>query len=466
MLAVGGYAQRRVAVLGLARSGLAVARALVAGGAEVLGWDDNPEARATAAAAGIPLVDLGRADWAGVAVLVLSPGIPHLYPSPNATVAAAMAANVPVDNDIGLFFASFGQAGWDEFETVPRVIAVTGSNGKSTVTALIRHILQSCNIPAQMAGNIGLGVFDLEPVHDGEVIVLELSSYQTELARALTPDIAVFTNLTPDHHDRHGGQGGYFAAKRRLFAEGGPDRAVIGVDEPEGRMLANQIAEAPEDDRLIRVCATGKLGGPGWYVLVRKGFLAEWRKNKQMASIDLRGFAGLAGTHNHQNAAAAYAACRALGLGPRQIEPALASFAGLAHRCQPLGTVNGVRVINDSKATNAESTAYALAAFTNIRWIAGGQAKAGGISSLTPHFGNIAKAYLIGEAQQDFAATLGAHPHECCTTLAKAVALALAEAAPGDVLLLSPACASFDQFTSFEDRGTQFAALCGFEIPS
>ncbi|MEX0969130.1 MAG: UDP-N-acetylmuramoyl-L-alanine--D-glutamate ligase [Paracoccaceae bacterium] len=466
MMAATGYANRKVAVLGLARSGLAAARALAEGGAEVLGWDDSENGRDRAEAAGIPLVDLRRADWSEVAALIVSPGIAHLYPAPNPIIAAAMAAGVPVDNDIGLFFASFGRADWAQLQTVPRVVAVTGSNGKSTVTALIHHILQSCNIPAQMGGNIGLGVFDLEPAHDGEVIVLELSSYQTELARALTPDIAVFTNLTPDHLDRHGGHGGYFAAKRRLFAEGAPDRAIIGVDEPEGRMLANQIALAPEDDRLIRVSSTSKLGGPGWYVLARKGFLAEWRKNKQMASIDLRGFVGLAGAHNQQNAAAAYAACRALGLGPRQIEPALASFTALPHRCQFLGEVNGVRVINDSKATNADSTAYALAAFKNIRWIAGGQAKAGGIASLAPHFGNVAKAYLIGDAQIDFATTLGEHPNECCETLANAVAKALAEAAPGDVLLLSPACASFDQFTSFEDRGAQFAALCGFDLLS
>jgi len=467
MIPVTGYDGRKVAVLGLARSGLATARALKAGGAEVLAWDDNADARAHAEAEGIAPQDLRRnVDWDEVATLVVSPGIPHLYPAPNPVIAAAMAAGVPINNDIGLFFASFGQAEWAEFDTVPRVIAVTGSNGKSTVTALIHHILSANNVPTQMGGNIGVGVFDMEPAHDGEIIVLELSSYQTELARALTPDIAVFTNLSPDHLDRHGGKGGYFAAKRRLFAEGGPDRAIIGVDEIEGQFLANQIAEAPEDDRLIRISANQKLTGPGWYVLARKGFLAEWRKNKQMASIDLRGFAGLPGKHNHQNAAAAYAACRALGLGPRQIEPALASFAALPHRCQFLGEVNGVKIINDSKATNAESTAYALAAFSNIRWIVGGVAKDGGITSLTPHFDRVTKAYLIGASMDDFATTLADKAHARCETLAAAVSQALADAQPGDVILLSPACASFDQFANFEDRGTQFAALCGFPLAS
>ena len=241
MIPVTGYAGRKVAVLGLGRSGLATARALVAGGAEALVWDDSPEARARAEAEGFVCHDLSRAGaFAEVALLVTSPGIAHLYPAPHKLIARALDAGVPVDNDIGLFFRSFATSAWDDFETTPRVICVTGSNGKSTTTALIHHILSEDGRPCQMAGNIGRGVLDMDPAEDGEVVVLELSSYQTELARALTPDIAVFTNLSPDHLDRHNGMGGYFAAKRRLFAEGGPDRAVVGVDEPEGRFLANQ----------------------------------------------------------------------------------------------------------------------------------------------------------------------------------------------------------------------------------
>ncbi len=214
-----------------------------------------------------------------------------------------------------------------------------------------------------MAGNIGRGVLDIEPAVDGEVVVLELSSYQTDLARALTPDIAVFTNLSPDHLDRHGGMGGYFAAKRRLFAEGGPDRAVIGVDEVEGRYLANQMGEGPEDDRVIRISSGQKLDGPGWAVFARKGFLSETRKGRQVASIDLRAIPGLPGAHNHQNACAAYAACRALGLGPKLIEQAFQSFKGLPHRSQLVRERAGVRYVNDSKATNVDSAAKALQAF-------------------------------------------------------------------------------------------------------
>ena len=260
MIPVKGYAGAKVAVLGLGRSGLATARALIAGEAEPLLWDDSPEARAKAEAEGFVLTDLTRANaFDDVACLITSPGIPHLYPTPNKTIARALEAGVPVDNDIGLFFRSFATAEWDNFEIMPRVVCVTGSNGKSTTTALIHHILDVAGRPVQMAGNIGTGVLAIDPAQDGEVVVLELSSYQTDLARALTPDVAVFTNLSPDHLDRHHGMGGYFAAKRRLFSEGGPDRAVIGVDEVEGQFLANQMGMGPQDDRVIRISSGQKL---------------------------------------------------------------------------------------------------------------------------------------------------------------------------------------------------------------
>ena len=459
MIAVQGYAGRKVAVLGLGRSGLATARALTAGGAEALLWDDSPEARGKAEAAGFVCTDLMRQSvLEEVACLVTSPGIPHLYPSPNRIIARALELGVPVDNDIGLFFQSFATAGWDDFETPPRVVCITGSNGKSTTTALIHHILAEAGRPCQMAGNIGRGVLDIDPPQDGEVVVLELSSYQTELARALTPDVAVFTNLSPDHLDRHNGMGGYFAAKRRLFAEGGPDRCIIGVDEVEGRFLAGQLAQGASDDRVIRISAGQKLEGFGWSVFARKGFLAEWRKGKQVAAIDLRAVKGLPGAHNHQNACAAYAACRSLGLAPKLIEAALHSFAGLPHRSQLVGERDGVRFVNDSKATNVDAAAKALQAFAKIRWIAGGMGKEGGIAGLAPHLGAVVKAYLIGFSARDFALQLGETPHEICETMAEAVARAAAEAAPGEVVLLAPAAASFDQYPNFEKRGEDFTA--------
>jgi len=459
MIPVQGVEGQRIAVLGLGRSGLAAVRALAAGGAEPLPWDDSPEARARATAEGLVLHDpSGPGAFEGVACLIVSPGIPHLYPAPNRHIAAALAAGVPVDNDIGLFFRSFAQAGFADHPTPPRVVAVTGSNGKSTTTALIHHILAASGRPVQMAGNIGRGVLDIDPPGDGAVVVLELSSYQTELARALTPDIAVFTNLTPDHLDRHGGMGGYFAAKRRLFAEGGPDRAIIGVDEAEGRFLAGQLAEGPGDDRVIRISSGQKLQGPGWLVFARKGFLTEWRKARQVASCDLRPLPGLPGAHNHQNACAAWAVARTLGLAPRDIAQALETFEGLPHRSQRVAERGGVVFVNDSKATNADSAAHALAAFTRIHWIAGGLGKEGGIAACAPHFGNVARAYLIGHSARAFALELGETPHEVCGDMATAVARAAAEAGPGDVVLLAPAAASFDQYPDFEARGADFIA--------
>jgi len=458
MIPVQGMEGSRVAVLGLGRSGLSAARALQAGGAEPVCWDDNPAARQAAEAEGFFCMPFKTVDhMKGIARLIVSPGIPHLYPAPNPVVALALAAGVPVDNDIGLFFQSFATGDWDSFDTAPRVIAVTGSNGKSTTSALIHHILEHVGRPCQLAGNIGRGVLDLDPAVDGEVVVLELSSYQTDLARSLTPDVAVFTNLSPDHLDRHAGMGGYFAAKRRLFAEGGPDRAVIGVDEDEGLFLAGQLSQGPVDDRVIRVSVEQKLTGPGWQVFARKGFLSEYRKGKQVGSIDLRSVAGLPGAHNHQNACAAYAACRTLGLAPKVIEAAFHSFGGLPHRSQTIAEANGVRFVNDSKATNVDSAAKALAAFKNIRWICGGLEKEGGLAGLAEASANVRKAYVIGREAAAFAMQLSVQA-EVCGTMEVAVAKAAAEAEEGDVVLLAPAAASFDQYDSFERRGDDFVA--------
>lgn len=455
MIAVQGFEGKRVGVLGLGRSGLATCAALQAGGAIPCPWDDSPEGRAKAEAEGFAPVDLTRGNaLETLDLLVTSPGIPHLYPKAHPVIAAACAAGIPVDNDIGLFFRTLAM-----LDEAPKVICVTGSNGKSTTTALIAHLLAEAGREVRMAGNIGTGVLSIDlPGEDG-VVVLELSSYQTDLARRLAPDVAVFTNLSPDHLDRHNGMGGYFAAKRRLFAEGAPERAVIGVDEPEGRFLAMQLAEGAGDTRVIRVSSGQKLQGTGWSVFARKGFLAEWRGGKQVTSIDLREIGGLPGAHNHQNACAAYAAVRTLGLAPRQIESGLASFKGLPHRSQLVAEIGGVRFINDSKATNVDSAAKALQAFPRIRWIAGGLGKDGGIADLAPHLGAVVKAYLIGHSARDFALQIGQTPHELCETMDHAVARAAAEAEAGDVVLLAPAAASFDQYPNFEKRGDHFTAL-------
>ena len=465
MIPVKGFSGRKVAVLGLGRSGLATARALRAGKAEPVCWDDNPAAREKAEAEGFSCSDLHRnGAFDDVASLIVSPGIPHLYPEPNPVVAAALEGGVPVDNDIGLFFRSFAGPEWSNYDTPPRVIAVTGSNGKSTTAALIHHILTEAGREAQLAGNIGRGVLDIDPGGDGSVVILELSSYQTELARALTPDVAVFTNLSPDHLDRHGGMGGYFAAKRRLFAEGGPDRAVIGVDEKEGAFLAGQLAEGPTDDRVIRVSVARKLTGPGWQVFARKGFLSEYRKGRQTGAIDLREIKGLPGAHNHQNACAAYAACRSLGLAPRVIEDALHSYPGLPHRSQIIAEAGGVTYVNDSKATNVDSALKALSAFKKIRWICGGLEKDGGLAALNGATDQVIKAYVIGREAANFAMQLEVDA-QVCTTMADAVEQAIADAETGDTILLAPAAASFDQYDNFEQRGEDFAAQVRKRLP-
>ena len=462
------YASQRVAVLGLGRSGLATARALEAGQADVTCWDDNPQARATAEGQGFKIDPLETDEaWADIAYIVVSPGIPHLYPEPHTLVQKAWQHGVPVDNDVGLFFRDWILAERDEFEVQPRVVCVTGTNGKSTTTALIGHLLQHAGKQVQMGGNIGRAVLDLEPVSAGEIVVLELSSYQIELARTLAPDVAVFLNLSPDHLDRHGGLGGYFAAKCRLFTGGGAERLVISVDDMEGEYLAARLqaeSELSNTDSLIRISARQSINDDSWSVSVKKGFLAERRKGRQVASVDLRGIQNLRGEHNWQNACAAFAACRSLGVAPSELSRGLASFPGLEHRCQLVSEHDGILYVNDSKATNADAAVRALRAYPSIRWIAGGRAKDGGIASIAGQLANVRKAYLVGESAEMFREQLGDRDLVVSGTIEEAVKSAASEARPGDVVLLSPAAASFDQFGDFAERGEAFVEAVRKEI--
>ena len=458
MIPVRGYTGCKVAVLGLGRSGLTAARALRAGGAEPIVWDDNEKSRIAADAEDFVILDLNKnSSWQDIVCLIVSPGIPHLYPAPHPIVLKAWQNGVVVDNDIGLFFRSFATQEWDNFDVMPKVICVTGSNGKSTTTALIAHLLEGSNRKVVVAGNIGRGVLDIPPAQDGTIVVLELSSYQIDLARALAPDIAVFINLSPDHLDRHNGMGGYFYAKRRLFIDGNPDRAIIGVDEIEGQFLENQLRQdAKSGDPVISVSVNRKLQNNGWSVFSRKGFLAEWRKGRQVASIDLRSMSGLLGEHNHQNACCAYAVCRSIGLAPKLIEEKLNSYVGLTHRCQTVGTFNGVMYVNDSKATNVDAAKKALLAFKDILWIVGGESKEGGVLPLKPYFNRIKKAYLIGTDVSDLIKDLSSIDFVIAGSISEAVRLASLDAEKNDVVLLAPACASFDQYENFEKRGDDF----------
>lgn len=460
MIPIQGIHGQKIAILGLARSGLAVARAIEQGGGAAFCWDDDKKARMNAHDQGFVLCDLNQESaFADISKLIISPGIPHLYPTPHPIVKNALACCVVLDNDIGLFFSSFGQKDWTEFAILPKIIAVTGSNGKSTVTALIAHLLKKAGRPYQIGGNFGRAVFDLNPPQAGEIIVLELSSYQCELARTLSPDIAVFTNFSCDHYERHGGKGGYFGAKARLFTQGAPERAIIGIDENEGKFLKNQYALYKHDDCVLSVSTQEKRSQIEWSFIVNKGFLSEYRRGKQVAAWDLRTQNSLQGVHNYQNIAHGVAVVRSLGVAPHIIKEGLASFKGLAHRCEHIACIDGVSFVNDSKATNSVSAIKALQNFKKIRWILGGKAKSGGIGDVLPYLRTVVKAYLIGEAATDFSKTLSEFPHDISYTLESAVESAFKDAAPDETVLLSPAAASFDQFENFEDRGKEFVRL-------
>ena len=445
MISVPQYANRTVAVFGLARSGLSAARALAAGGARVRAWDDAAARRA--AVQGCEIVDLVAADWTGTAALVLSPGVPLTHPAPHPVVLKAQSAGVPVIGDVELFAGAGLQA---------RRVCVTGTNGKSTTTALIGHVLRSAGRAAEIGGNIGMPVLDLAPLGADGTYVLEMSSYQIDLTPSLVCDVAVLLNVTPDHLDRHGSMAGYVAIKRRIFAGQGPAQtAVIGVDDAYCAGIYRDLRAAGHQ-KVVPI-AIGRRLADGISVVAGKLYEADAAK----PAIDLTGCKTLPGEHNWQNAAAAFAVARALGLSRAEIETGLNSFPGLAHRMERVATISGVLFVNDSKATNADAAAKALACYDAIYWIAGGKAKEGGIASLGDFHARIRHAYLIGEAAADFAATLaGKVAATTVGTLDRAVDAAFAAAkrdgAPGAVVLLSPACASFDQFADFEARGDAF----------
>lgn len=464
MIPAAGVQERRIGVLGMGRSGLAAAKAIALGGGAPICGDDGEKGRAAASALGFETADLTDPGvLRGLDRLLVSPGVPHLYPTPHAAIAAAAEIGLPLDNDVGLFLESLRRAGVEGVRT----IAVTGSNGKSTTAALIHHLLRAAGRPAQLGGNIGRGVFDLDPPKPGEIYVLELSSYQTELAARLQPTVAVFTNLTPDHLDRHGGVGGYFAAKRRLFTEGRPELSVIGVDEPEGRFLAQSLASSREPGQIRRVSVCQALAGDDDALVLEGTTLVSRRAGAASERFELATLDRLPGRHNHQNIALSVAATAHMGLSAEEIRSGLAGFAGLTHRLQRIAERGGVAFVNDSKATNAEAAEKALASYDRVRWIAGGRAKAGGVAVLAPLFGKIAKAYLIGECAEAFAREIGdAAPCEICGALETAVARAAAEAEPGDTVLLSPAAASFDQYPDFEARGRAFEAAVNALPPS
>ncbi len=419
------------------------------GGATVFAWDDSDASQHVAMAEGLPVSNLHDVDFKSLDCLVLSPGVPLTHPDPHWTVIKAKAASIEVIGDTEVFAREIKGSG-------AKIVAVTGTNGKSTTTALIGHVLTSGGIDAHVGGNIGLAAFNLPAPRGGRVYVLELSSFQIDLMPGLAPDVGILTNITPDHLDRHGTMEHYAEVKSRMFAkQGAGQTAVVSVDDAWCAKIAQRIPHAA-DKRVVSVIELQRDG-----INVLLGVLVDRRHGQAQAEIDLRLMNGLRGKHNWQNAAMAYAAARALGMSAEAIKFAMSSFPGLAHRMQEIGKSGAVSFVNDSKATNADAAEKALSSFDDIFWIAGGIAKSGGIEALKPLFGNVRKAYLIGVAADEFAKLLeGVLPCDISGTLDIAVGRASEDAKasglPQPVVLLSPACASFDQYKNFEVRGDAF----------
>lgn len=428
MISLGDLSGKTYAVMGLDRSGLASVKALCASRARVLAHDDNPAQTDKAVALGAIAADLASCTLTGVEALVLTPGIPHHLPTPHVVAARFRAENIPIIGDIELFARTRPDA---------RIVGITGTNGKSTTTALITHILKSAGVETAVGGNFGIAALDLPMMGKTGIYVLELSSYQLERCPSLAVDVGIMLNLTSDHLDRHGTLQGYADAKANLFAHPrGVATAICGVDDPWTRAIADKAAANGFTVKSILVPQSGPL-----------------------TTVPT-----LPGAHNWQNAEAARLACLALGLSEDVILKGLSTYPGLDHRQQLVGETNGIRFINDSKATNADATAKALGCYDAIYWIVGGKAKPGGLNGLEGYMPRIRKAFLIGDATEEFATWLnGKAAIERCGDLATATlsacAMALAESPDGAVILLSPACASFDQFKNYEERGTRFAEL-------
>src|SRR5246127_1880288 len=455
MIPVTSFAGKTVAVFGLGGWGRASCHALKAGGAEVVAGDDSADNVARAAQAGFVTADLRKVSWTNFAALILTPGAPLTHPAPHWSVLMAREAGVEVIGDIELFCRERRR-----FAPDAPFVAITGTNGKSTTTALIAHLMKVAGYDTQMGGNIGTAILSLEPPRRGRVHVIEMSSYQIDLTPSLDPTVGILLNLSEDHIDRHGTMAHYAEVKERLVAGVQPQgTAIVGVDDGFSRNIADRLERAGK--RVVRVSVRNPLPD-GIYVEHETILRAAGAARSEVARIG--GIGSLRGLHNAQNAASAAACAIALGVSIDVLQKGLRSFPGLAHRMEQVGRRGNVLFVNDSKGTNADAAAHALSSFADIFWIAGGKAKAGGITGLAEYFPRIRKAYLIGEAAAEFAGTLGDRvPHEMSGTLEVAVASAARDAEASGLLdpvvLLSPACASFDQYRNFEIRGTRFRDL-------
>jgi UDP-N-acetylmuramoylalanine--D-glutamate ligase len=455
LIPVTSFAGKTVAVFGLGGSGLAVCHALKAGGADVIACDDSIDKMVEATQAGFITANLRTVAWKNFAALILTPGVPFTHPVPHWTVLAAREAGVEVIGDIELFCRERKLHASDA-----PFVAITGTNGKSTTTALIAHLMREAGFDTQMGGNIGTAILSLQPPAAGRVHVIEMSSYQIDLTPSLDPSVGILLNVSPDHIDRHGTLEHYAAVKERLVAGVQPQgTAIIGVDDDWCRAAAGRVEQA--GTRVVRISVERPLAEG---LSIDGTRIVRNAHGTQMIVADIANIGSLRGLHNAQNAACASAAALALGVSADVLQKGLRSFPGLAHRMEQVGRQNTTLFVNDSKGTNADATAKALSSFPDIFWIAGGKPKEGGIESLAGFFPRIRKAFLIGEAANEFAATLeGKVPYEISVTLDVAVVNAARDAAEANltepVVLLSPACASFDQFRNFEIRGNRFREL-------
>jgi len=443
------YKGKQIAVMGLGRSGIATVRALIDGGVKVFAWDDNEDSRNKAEALGAEINELSNTNTLKLMeALILSPGIPHTHPAPHPIAQAAKDAGIPIIGDIELLYKSAPTANY---------IGITGTNGKSTTTALIGHILKDAGSKVEVGGNLGFPVLDLNPLTTDGSYVLEMSSYQLELLDSQKFNIALLLNITNDHLERHGGVEGYIAAKMNIFArQTVNDIAIIAVDDDRTAGIAEALTNGPA--RVVVVSATQEISGG---VYIKDGHIIDDLDGNAVDVFQMSFATTLPGIHNAQNAVAAYAVCKLSGLDTKVIIDALSDFPGLAHRQQMIAIIDDIAFVNDSKATNAEATARALACYGNIYWIAGGVEKDGGYADLRPYMQNISHAFLIGKAANNMAVAFDGFltttiSDNLSTAINQANGMAKADGKRGSVVLLSPACASFDQFKDFEARGDAF----------
>ena len=448
---------KKIGVLGLEKTGLSVVKAVQEVGGLLICWDDDKGKRDNLEKNGVTVGDLNDKNLIKeLDLLVVSPGVPHLYPKPHPIISLAYKLNIRVDNDIGLYFSSHIEEDYKTFNRPPKIIAITGSNGKSTATALAGHIFSRLFEDVEIGGNIGKPVLELSPPDEGSIRILELSSYQIELAKCLAPNIGAFINFSSDHLHRHGGLGGYFYAKARLFLENLIDMSVISIDTAEGLFLYQRLNNT--ENKIIAISTKVDLKDYLWGVGLKGYFITEWKKGRQVYSFDLRGL-----DHNflilRETLLVVYALARTLGIAPKNILSNCEGFKPLAHRNEKVDVIDGVTFVNDSKATNVDATSYALKIHKNVHLILGGQAKENNFDQLKFNIENVSSIYLIGEAAPLIAKSFVDHKIEQCDTLNKALDRAITNAKEGDTILFSPACASFDQYLNFEERGKHFISL-------